>query len=199
MNNRAIAPETRKEQILFAAMNVFTEKGLNNSRMDDIAIASGVSKGTLYNYFTNKEQLIMAISKFLLGQSIESIKSLGETSPSVRRFFSSFLDTLMTFFDSVIPFMPIIYEFYALGLREEKFREVLSQYLNTTKPIFQKVLQEGVNNKEIKHIDSYQMAILLMSIVEGALLLQAYSPEDIDAAKIIRYGFETVLGPAYIS
>ena len=198
MNTRTTTSDTRKEQILFAAMNVFAEKGLNNSRMDDIAAASGVSKGTLYNYYTNKEELIMAISKFLLGQSVDSIKTLGETSASIKEFFASFSDSLLLFSENVLPFLPIIYEFYGLGLREEAFREVLSQYLNTTKPVFQKVLQKGVNNKEIKVIDTHQMAFLLMSIVEGALLLQAYSPEDIDAIKTIRYGFETVLGPTYI-
>ena len=105
MNARTTSSETRKEQILIAAMNVFAEKGLNNSRMDDIATASGVSKGTLYNYFANKEQLTMAISKFLLGQSVDSIKSFGETSTSVKNFFSSFIDSLMQFFDNVLPFI----------------------------------------------------------------------------------------------
>ena len=105
----------------------------------------------------------------------------------------------MLFPENVLPFLPIIYEFYGLGLREENFRKVLSQYLNNTKPVFQKVLQKGVNNEEIKVIDTHQMAFLLMSIVEGALLLQAYSPEDIEAIKIIRFGFEPVLDPTYIN
>lgn len=50
-------PEHRPGQIIEAALEVFGQKGLANARLDDIAKRAGVSKGTIYLYFENKEAL----------------------------------------------------------------------------------------------------------------------------------------------
>ena len=50
-------PEDRPEQIIGAALEVFGERGLANARLQDIAERAGVSKGTIYLYFPNKEEL----------------------------------------------------------------------------------------------------------------------------------------------
>lgn len=53
--------EERRQEIIAAAEQVFFSKGLDNSTMDDIAVASELSKGLLYFYFKNKEALCLAI------------------------------------------------------------------------------------------------------------------------------------------
>src|SRR5476651_1052584 len=50
-------PEHRPQQIIEAALEVFGECGLANARLQDIAERAGVSKGTIYLYFPNKEEL----------------------------------------------------------------------------------------------------------------------------------------------
>lgn len=51
----------KRKQILDGARNVFLSKGFDAASMNDIARAAGVSKGTLYVYFENKERLFQAI------------------------------------------------------------------------------------------------------------------------------------------
>jgi AcrR family transcriptional regulator len=50
-------PEERPQQILEAAIEIFGDHGLANARLEDIAKRAGVSKGTIYLYFPNKEVL----------------------------------------------------------------------------------------------------------------------------------------------
>ena len=50
--------EERKQQILEAASEVFSQKGFDNARMEDIAEQTGLSKGSLYLYFKSKDDLI---------------------------------------------------------------------------------------------------------------------------------------------
>src|SRR2546423_7029539 len=50
-------PEHRPQQIIEAALEVFGEFGLAKTRVQDIAERAGVSKGTIYLYFPNKEEL----------------------------------------------------------------------------------------------------------------------------------------------
>ena len=51
----------KRRQIVEGARAVFLSQGFDGASMNDIARAAGVSKGTLYFYFTNKEQLFAAI------------------------------------------------------------------------------------------------------------------------------------------
>jgi AcrR family transcriptional regulator len=52
--------DARREAILDVASDVFLEEGYANASMSTIAARVGGSKGTLYNYFKNKEQLFAA-------------------------------------------------------------------------------------------------------------------------------------------
>jgi AcrR family transcriptional regulator len=54
-------PEERPRQILDAALAVFAERGLAAARLDDIAKRAGLSKGTIYLYFPNKEELFREV------------------------------------------------------------------------------------------------------------------------------------------
>jgi len=53
--------EQRKNDIIDAAERVFFNKGHENATMDDVAEEAELSKGTLYLYFKNKEDLYLAI------------------------------------------------------------------------------------------------------------------------------------------
>lgn len=56
----ALGQDPRKRrQILEGARKVFLAKGFDGASMNDIAKAAGVSKGTLYVYFENKERLFV--------------------------------------------------------------------------------------------------------------------------------------------
>jgi AcrR family transcriptional regulator len=51
----------KRRQIIEGARNVFLAQGFDAASMNDIARAAGVSKGTLYVYFNNKEELFESI------------------------------------------------------------------------------------------------------------------------------------------
>lgn len=53
--------ELRREAIIKAATEIFKKKGLTASTMEEIASRAELSKATLYLYFTNKEELFLAV------------------------------------------------------------------------------------------------------------------------------------------
>ncbi len=55
--------EERMRAIRAAALDVFSQKGFAAARLDDVAKAAGVAKGTIYLYFASKEDLLEAIVK----------------------------------------------------------------------------------------------------------------------------------------
>ncbi len=53
--------DARPQELLAAALDLFVDRGFSSTRLEDVAKRAGVSKGTLYLYFTNKEELFKAV------------------------------------------------------------------------------------------------------------------------------------------
>lgn len=80
----------RKQQVLLTAQRLFVERGFSTTSVQDILEESGISKGTFYNYFSSKNECLMAIlehakdvstfkkRKLLVGQDISNPNVLTE-------------------------------------------------------------------------------------------------------------------------
>ena len=68
---RARQKALRHERILDAALRLFREAGYDAVRTEDIAAAAEVSVGTLYNYFENKGDLLLALVTVEVGDVLE--------------------------------------------------------------------------------------------------------------------------------
>src|SRR5436853_7923998 len=53
--------EDRREQIIDAAMRVFSQKGFTRATNKDIAREARITPGVIYHYFENKQALLRAI------------------------------------------------------------------------------------------------------------------------------------------
>lgn len=72
----AKTPVTTRERILDAAIEVFSQKGYHNTRMDDIVDAAHASKGSIYFHFPSKEDIFLGlVDKFasLLEKRLQSV------------------------------------------------------------------------------------------------------------------------------
>jgi AcrR family transcriptional regulator len=65
-----------KEKIVNAALMTFSKYGYDRTRMDDVAEAAKVSKGRLYLYFKNKEELFYAISERNIAELKQQLSTL---------------------------------------------------------------------------------------------------------------------------
>ena len=87
-----------RRAIRAAAEKVFGEVGYAEAKMADIAAEAGVATGTLYNYFSSKEEIFTSISTALRGELIDEIQLiLGEPEPLAR--LRAMSRTAMTFLE----------------------------------------------------------------------------------------------------
>jgi AcrR family transcriptional regulator len=81
--------DARPQELLAAALDLFVERGYASTRLEDVARRAGVSKGTLYLYFTNKEELFKAVVREnivpVLGEAEDIISSFDGHSADLLR------------------------------------------------------------------------------------------------------------------
>jgi AcrR family transcriptional regulator len=90
-------PSERPEEILEAALRVFADRGLAGARMDDIAAEAGISKGTLYLYFSGKDELFREAIREKLARLLEGLASAappGEPVQRLERFIRAYFGHL---------------------------------------------------------------------------------------------------------
>jgi AcrR family transcriptional regulator len=72
--------EDRPREICAAALEVFAERGFAAARLEEIARRAGVSKGTLYLYFKDKEDLFRAVVRDTVAPNIAMMRQAVEAA-----------------------------------------------------------------------------------------------------------------------
>ena len=80
---RQKSPEARRTDIMSAAETLFIEQGVASTRIEDIATAANIGKGTLYLYFRSKEDLLAGLHDSFVDYFMDRIDAhLKDCSPT---------------------------------------------------------------------------------------------------------------------
>ncbi len=85
MELKQAVSEMRRSSILDGAEKVFCEKGYYKATTKMVANTAGVGEGTIYNYFKNKHQLLLALLEKIVLEPIKKI--MLENPPDDPRYF----------------------------------------------------------------------------------------------------------------
>lgn len=163
---------TRRD-LLAAGRRLFAEKGLYDSRIEDLSRQAGIAKGTLYLYFTNKEELIEAVVtngfNELLGQVHRAAQDATNREEAVARVAEAHLE----FFDENPDLMRVFHQVRGLlkfnGLESRSLRGVLSKYLTGLAQVL--ALHPGA--RPPRGTNDLEVAKLLFGAVSGVASVRA--------------------------
>ena len=118
MDARSIRDQAIKEAkcnlILDAARKVFATKGFHETRLEDIALESGFSKASLYNYYTDKDEIFMSLAARDFEDLFKTL--IGSTNPSDPFFINleRLIRTSIAFFGDHFAFIVSTTNFYMM-------------------------------------------------------------------------------------
>ena len=177
----------RPSEILSAALASFADRGFAATRLDDVAARAGVTKGTLYLYFRNKEELFKAVVRQELVTAIERAEAMVADSavPSI-----VLLEQLVGLFArivssrlSAIPKLVLT----EAGNFPEIARFYLEEVVHRGMHLLRAVLERGIEAGELRPIDTQSAVmcviapLLLAALWRHSLERHADRTLDIDA------------------
>ena len=156
-------PEHRPQQIIDAALEVFGERGLANARLQDIASRAGVSKGTIYLYFPNKEELFREMIRQTAVAAIEraeKVVSRGTPTEQLLGFMRGYWQFVRSPAFSTIDRLvlgelhqfPDLAKFYA--------HDVVARVLK----LLGGIIRRGIDTGEFREIDPMVAARMLVAL-----------------------------------
>lgn len=172
MNKRKIRQRDHKVQILEAAEKIFAKKGFYTTTMEEVAKEARLAKGTIYLYFDSKEDLFFSVAErkldILLNKIEEELKKSNLPSQRIRRVIAvhlKFLEENGDFFKIMQGFSGSLKE-----KLEKKLKDRVIQKQSYYIEILDKLIQEAINKKEVKLLDSRKLAVILMGIIHSLTL-----------------------------
>ncbi|NVM78107.1 AcrR family transcriptional regulator [Duganella sp. SG902] len=158
--------DARPQELLAAALDQFVERGYAATRLEDVAKHAGVSKGTLYLYFANKEELFKAVVRANI------VATIGEAEQDADAFdgpSGELLGSLLMKWWEEICATPLG-GITKLMLAEGNNFPELAQFYNEEvvargSNLFARVLARGVERGEFRPVDPVVMTQVLIAPV----------------------------------
>ena len=155
----------RRAQICRAAEELFSEKGYHKTSIRDIANKSGLSIGSLYDYITNKEDILYLLaSEFYSNLRSEVIKVV-EGNHDVKGELEGALETMLRVVDQYQEYTLFTYR-DSKYLKKEDLIALLEQdsyFTETFTKVIQKGVAEGVFETQEPEIIANMLTILTHS------------------------------------
>lgn len=165
--------ERTKQFIIEKTASVFNEKGFSGTSLTDLTKATGLTKGSIYGNFENKDEVALAAFDYNFNRVTNYIKEqILKTDNSIERLlvypkvYRNFL---------VIPFLkpgcPILNTSTEADDTHPQLKERATKALLFWKTSIENQIKRGIEREEIKaETNPSEVAIILISLIEGSIM-----------------------------
>lgn len=164
--------EKRRMHIIHSATEVFIRKGYVTSTMQDIVDETGMSRGWVYIYFSNKEEIMKAILAENDKETEAQITNLSKSRLSVWHGLCGLIDIMEQQLNNAGDDLAIVvYEYFISGWKQPERRTFLEDHYKKQHDYLVKYLQKGVTNGEFTPKAEVEVIVkMVTSYFEGILL-----------------------------
>ena len=183
-DTRKVRSLERRDAILAAALEEFSARGFEATRLDDVAARAKIAKGTIYLYFRDKETLFQELIRAMLTPLVGTIETLGAADVPLAMLADRLVDVFVrevyeTGRKDVVRLMitegrrfPKIAEFYS--------REVLSHIMAAVRGIIRRAAARGEVPEALIEFPQILVAPGLIAIIWSGLF-ERFEPLDVRA------------------
>ena len=174
----------KKQRILEAAIDVFSEKGFSRATTSEIAKRAGVAEGTIFRYFKIKKDILRGIFIQMISLAGEPViiegvgKILLDTQiKDLREVLKSFIKDRLQLIESLYPMIKIIITeaLYHEDIREAFFENVTSKGVEIFNIFHRQMVERGLIRK---NVDALAMARSIMGNIFLFIVTRQFFPEQ---------------------
>ena len=190
-------PPQRTNEITQAAMEVFLEKGYENTTMDAIAYRAGISKGGLYHYFPSKDR-VMVVANGKISEKVTEIMESSQKCPSVREGISHYIENYIRYWLENPQETAFLFLSIAKIMEKPELLKYYQQYTRDYIVFLEGAFTLGIQQGEFKEHDVRTSAITLMAALDGILSYMAFD-EGLKLEEVLQIFEEKFIRPLEIA
>lgn len=165
--------EHTKQFIIEKTAAIFNAKGYTGTSMNDITEATGLTKGSIYGNFKNKDEVALEAFDYNYNQIVSYLRKQIEVRPNSIDRLLVYPETYKIFLE--LPILkagcPILNTSTEADDTHPLLRNKAITALNFWKKAIEKTIQAGIERNEIKaSTNANEFSFILMSLIEGAVM-----------------------------
>jgi AcrR family transcriptional regulator len=177
-------PAKRKE-LLTIAESIFLKKGYEQTSINDILNASGISKGAFYHYFKSKDEVLAASIDNLLDEAVAFLlPTVDDPNLGAMDKFNKFMEQKSKFQTAKMEYATLLGKLMNSGVFQQKYMFAMSHKMV---PLFAEIIQQGKDEGIFQIEYPYETADILIRSIVGVPNSYAYKEYMSDDEKRKRY------------
>ena len=162
-------PEEKREHIINIAVDEFAEYGLENASTNRIVSNSGISKGSFYQYFDDKQDLFMYLVSILENEKLAYFKAKNPPSMNMDTFeYYRWMVKAGMEFNSTNPKMAQAISRVLLGERLF-YSKYFADAREKTKAFFENMIESAIERGEIDPSVDVELAVMVMETWQNTI------------------------------
>ena len=199
MSPRRADPELaarRREALVKAGYAEILERGIDGLTFDSVVARAHSSKGGALYYFPTKEDLLLAILEWLLGQVSRTLDDVVRSQDSPRGRLVVELEVLFHSAEVNRKLYLVLFDYLRMGLRSKSFRSLLANFLESCRQRDMAIIEDGVKSQQFRRVNPESAAATIRALVDGYCMQWLLDPDGAPL-EIYRDRCRAVLG-AYL-
>ncbi len=176
---KKIDHEVRKQEILQAALEVFAREGYKNANLSLIAAECGLSRPTIYQYFTDKEEIyhyaVKLVTGHMFSRYVEYVWHEGDDE--LTKLIHIANDVIDTADGNNVEISNLVGVMLQLKHEGRDFEKMIMHRTAKLSILFKRLIRSGIASKVIQKCDIDMLAEQLMVQLEGSCLRIAFFKE----------------------
>ncbi|MFQ5859414.1 MAG: TetR/AcrR family transcriptional regulator [Anaerolineae bacterium] len=172
--------EERQAQILTAALELFAEKGLHDTKVSEIAARAGVSQGTVYWYFDSKEALFEAAFMSQFDAFVEPLYEIvadeaRSTADKLMDIAEASIDLFADNTELIFVMLQVMATQEVASILTHDFKEYYEQFKVVLTPLFE----------ELGDPDPVATTSMFIAMLDGLMLQCLLGPDWFDRDRVL--------------
>ena len=196
MTPKIVDKKEKRNQIIEAAIRVFSKMGFARTKMMEIAKAAGIGKGTIYEYFKSKEELTVAVFNAFV-HNIEillSRRTMKMTDPEekLHAYFSAWFDIMN---NDLLEYGDLMIDIWAESVRLHEGKDIFD-----LKGMYEKmgarlteILREGMEQNKFKPMNPDIVSSVILATMDGLFLQWLLDKKSFDIHTAIKQMSEVMI------
>ena len=177
----------KRLRLVTAATAVFAETGYASTRVADIAERAGVGKGTVYEYFSSKEELLFAVFESINADISSRMNDALAAGGSSEEQLHNLLRLGAEVISEQVDLQPVILDFWAAS-RGKEFEETYRRAVVASYSLFRNLVSDFIREEQNRggfktSVDAESLAAVVVATVDG-LGIQLFFDRSINPNRI---------------
>jgi TetR/AcrR family acrAB operon transcriptional repressor len=146
--------DKKRRNIAIACTELLLVKGIKNLTITEIAKTAGIGKGTVYDYFSNKEEIVFEIIRNFIEKHHHNLLSQSDSNTSTKQKIFYLFDFFLSEYKPYEKHLDVFREYLSVTLSSKcspmiEFNRECSGFI---KNILEDIIEEGIKKGEITEI-----------------------------------------------